>query len=189
MIDTIASAEEFRVQFCSRCGGATERKLPAGDNNPRDVCSECGYIHYRNPINVVGTIPVFEGKVLLCQRNIEPQKGLWTLPAGFMELGETLVEGAYRETIEEAGLDCTVGKLFSVVDVSRIAQVHFYYLAEMHSPQINCGHETMQAQLFDEKDVPWELLAFASVQKTLEKFFVARREGRENNKVFEFVIN
>jgi ADP-ribose pyrophosphatase YjhB (NUDIX family) len=160
------------IKHCKNCGTAVVRRLPDdGDTRMRAVCPACHTVHYENPLNVVGTIPVFEGKVLLCKRNIEPRKGFWTLPAGFMELRETLAEGAARETDEEAGADIEMHSLFSVLDVPRVGQVHFFFRATMRSLSLNPGHETMEARLFSENEVPWDDLAFRTVKETLRLYF------------------
>jgi ADP-ribose pyrophosphatase YjhB (NUDIX family) len=130
-----------------------------------------------NPLNVVGTIPLWGDKVLLCKRNIEPRKGKWTLPAGFMELGETTAEGAARETVEEAGAQFEMQPLFSLINVARVGQVHLFYRAILLSPEFDPGTETQEAVLFDEADIPWDEIAFRTVKETLEHFFADRRAG------------
>ena len=154
------------------------RRLPDdGDTKLRAVCPACHTVHYENPLNVVGTIPVLGDQVLLCKRNIEPRKGFWTLPAGFMELRETLAEGAARETDEEAGAQIDMQALFAVLDVPRVGQVHFFFRAQMHNDHLNPGHETMEARLFSEADIPWDDLAFKTVKETLRCFFADRAKG------------
>ena len=148
-----------------------------GDTRQRAVCPACQTIHYENPLNVVGTIPVLGEAVLLCKRNIEPRKGKWTLPAGFMELGETLAEGAARETTEEAGAQFEMQGLFSVLNVARVGQVHFFFRAQLTSDQFAPGHETMEARLFAEHEIPWDDLAFRTVKETLKAFFADRLKG------------
>ena len=148
-----------------------------GDTRQRAVCPQCQTIHYENPLNVVGTIPVLGEAVLLCKRNIEPRKGKWTLPAGFMELGETLAEGAARETTEEAGAQFEMQGLFSVLNVARVGQVHFFFRAQLTSDQFAPGHETMEARLFSEHEIPWDDLAFRTVKETLKAFFADRQSG------------
>lgn len=143
----------------------------------RAVCPACHTVHYENPLNVVGTIPVWHDKVLLCKRNIEPRKGFWTLPAGFMELRETLAEGAARETDEEAGAVIEMQPLFTIIDVPRVGQVHFFFRAHLQSPDFHPGHETQEARLFTEADIPWEDLAFRTVKETLQYFFADRNKG------------
>ena len=146
-----------------------------GDTRQRAVCPQCQTIHYENPLNVVGTIPVLGEAVLLCKRNIEPRKGKWTLPAGFMELGETLAEGAARETTAEAGAQFEMQGLFSVLNVARVGQVHFFFRAQLTSDQFAPGHETMEARLFEEHEIPWDELAFRTVKETLRAFFADRQ--------------
>ena len=167
-----------RIQHCRVCGQRTAYRVPDGDNRERAVCSACGEVHYENPLNVVGTLPVWGAQVLLCRRNIEPRFGMWTLPAGFMELGETAAQGALRETDEEAGAHIELQQLFTMLNVVRVGQVHLFYLARMLDTHLAPGPETIEARLFDEADVPWEELAFRTVRTTLEHFFADRRRGR-----------
>ena len=167
-----------RIQHCRVCGAATQYRIPPDDNRDRAVCGSCGEIHYENPINVVGTVPVWADQVLLCRRNIEPRHGMWTLPAGFMELGESTAEGALRETIEEAGANVQMQELFSVLNVVRVGQVHFFYRARMLDTTLNPGPESIEARLFREDQIPWEQLAFRTVRQTLELFFEDRRRGQ-----------
>jgi len=166
------------IRHCRACGAPTEYRTPADDNRERAVCTACDTVHYENPLNVVGTVPELDGRVLLCRRNIEPRKGFWTLPAGFMELGETTAQGALRETAEEAGADIALGPLFTVLNVPHVGQLHLYYLARMTSPRLDPGPETIEARLFDEAEVPWDELAFRTVRYTLERFFDDRRRGQ-----------
>jgi ADP-ribose pyrophosphatase YjhB (NUDIX family) len=166
------------IKFCRACGSAVLYRLPDdGDTKQRAVCTACNLVHYENPLNVVGTVPHFGERVLLCKRNIEPRKGKWTLPAGFMELGESTSEGAARETIEEAGAIFNMGELLTVMSVPRVGQVHLYYLAELTSDQFNPGFETQEARLFLESEIPWEELAFRTVQETLKHYFEDRQTG------------
>jgi ADP-ribose pyrophosphatase YjhB (NUDIX family) len=166
------------IKFCRACGSAVLYRLPDdGDTKQRAVCTACNLVHYENPLNVVGTVPHFGERVLLCKRNIEPRKGKWTLPAGFMELGESTSEGAARETIEEAGALFNMGELLTVMSVPRVGQVHLYYLAELTSDQFNPGFETQEARLFLESEIPWEELAFRTVQETLKHYFEDRQTG------------
>ena len=166
------------IKHCRNCGAAVVYRLPDdGDTRQRAVCPACNTIHYENPLNVVGTVPVWGDKLLLCKRNIEPRWGKWTLPAGFMELGETTAEGAARETDEEAGAKFEMLGLFSVMNVPRVGQVHMFYRARLLSDIFDPGHETIEAQLFDEADIPWGEIAFRTVKETLECFFADRRKG------------
>ena len=142
------------------------------------MCSLCKAIHYENPINVVGTVPVWEDKVLLCRRNIEPRFGFWTLPAGFLELGESTAQGAIRETIEEAGARIELQGLFTVLNVVKVGQVHLYYRARLLDAEFAPGPETIEARLFAENQIPWEELAFRTVRETLQRYFDGRRRGQ-----------
>jgi ADP-ribose pyrophosphatase YjhB (NUDIX family) len=141
------------------------------------VCPACDTIHYENPLNVVGTVPYFGEHVLLCKRNIEPRWGKWTLPAGFMELGETTAQGAARETHEEAGAQIEMEGLFTVISVPRVGQVHLFYRARLLSDVFDPGFETIEARLFREDEIPWEEIAFRTVRETLEHFFADRARG------------
>ena len=170
------------LNYCRVCGTAVVYRLPDdGDTKERAVCTACHVVHYENPINVVGTVPVWGddgAQVLLCKRNIEPCRGKWTLPAGFMELGETTAQGAARETDEEAGAQFEIQGLFSVMNVVRAGQVHLYYRARLLSADFNPGHETMEARLFTESEIPWDEVAFKTVRTTLERYFEDRRKGQ-----------
>jgi ADP-ribose pyrophosphatase YjhB (NUDIX family) len=166
------------IRHCKVCGGATVYAVPADDNRERATCTVCATVHYENPINVVGTVPVWGERVLLCRRNIEPRYGLWTLPAGFMEFGETTEQGAARETVEEAGAHFELQGLFSVLSVVRVGQVHLYFRARLLDTDFAPGPETIEARLFGEDEIPWDELAFRTVRDTLKYFFADRRTGR-----------
>jgi len=166
------------IKFCKTCGHAVAYRIPDdGDTKPRAVCPACHAIHYENPLNVVGTIPYLNDKVLLCKRNIEPRWGKWTLPAGFMELNETTAEGAARETVEEAGAQFDLQGLFSLVNVARVGQVHLFYMAALTSEIFAPGTETIEARLFMESEIPWDEIAFRTTKVTLERYFADRRSG------------
>ncbi|WP_405198041.1 NUDIX domain-containing protein [Brachymonas sp. G13] len=152
-------------------------RVPEGDGSERAVCPACGTIHYVNPLVVVGTIPVLGDKILLCKRNIEPRYGKWTLPAGFMELGETTAQGAARETREESGAAFDMGPLFAVMNVPQASQVHLFYLCTLQHDQFDPGIETQEARLFAEDEIPWEELSFLTVQHALQAFFADRVRG------------
>ena len=167
------------IKHCKNCGTAVVYRIPDdGDTKQRAVCPHCHTVHYENPLNVVGTVPHFGDRVLLCKRNIEPRFGKWTLPAGFMELDETLAQGAARETVEEAGAQFEMEGLFSILNVARVGQVHVFYLARLLSDQFDPGTETIEAQLFLEADIPWDEIAFRTVKETLEHYFADRRSGK-----------
>jgi len=170
-----------QIKHCRACGTPVEHRLPGdGDTKTRAICPSCATVHYENPLNVVGTVPCWGpdgGQVLLCKRNIEPRLGKWTLPAGFMELGESSAEGALRETVEEAGAQIELLGLFAVLNVVRVGQVHLYYRARLLSDIFDPGYETQEARLFSEADIPWHDLAFRTVQETLLLYFADRRTG------------
>ncbi|MBU3738683.1 MAG: NUDIX domain-containing protein [Rhodoferax sp.] len=141
------------------------------------MCPDCHTIHYENPLNVVGTVPYWGDRVLLCKRNIEPRWGKWTLPAGFMEQDETVAQGAARETVEEAGAEFELEGFFSLVNVAHVSQVHLFYRARLLSDRFNPGTETLEARLFSEDEIPWDEIAFRTVKETLLRYFSDRRTG------------
>ncbi len=164
-------------KFCTQCGTELSQIVPPEDNQLRDTCLACGAVHYRNPLIVVGTIPVYENKILLCKRAIEPRSNTWTFPSGFMELSESTVDGAKRETLEEAGAIVEVGDLFTVIDLPQTNQVHIYYLAKAADDHLDPGIESLEAAYFDIEDIPWDNLAFRSISTTLEHYVRALKTG------------
>ena len=168
------------IKHCKVCGGTAVYAVPADDNRERATCTVCSTIHYENPNNVVGTVPHWNDQVLRCRRNIEPRHGFWTLPAGFMEMGESTAEGAVRETIEEAGAHIELQELFTVLNVVRVGQLHLYYRARLLDTEFDPGPETIEARLFREDEVPWDELAFRTVRETLKRYFEDRRLGQFN---------
>ncbi|MEI8324555.1 MAG: NUDIX hydrolase [Betaproteobacteria bacterium] len=167
------------IKHCRNCGSAVLYRVPDdGDVKERAVCPLCTTIHYENPLNVVGTVPYLDECVLLCKRNIEPRRGKWTLPAGFMELNETLAQGAARETVEESGAQFEMEGLFTVLSVVRTGQVHVFYRARLLSDRFDPGYETVEARLFTEDSIPWDEIAFTTVRETLLRYFADRRLGR-----------
>lgn len=166
------------IKHCRNCGTSVVYRIPDdGDTKARAICTACTTVHYENPLNVVGTVPAWGDKVLLCKRNIEPRWGKWTLPAGFMELNETVAEGAARETVEESGAEFELEGLFSLVNVARVGQVHLFYRARLLSDRFNPGFETIEARLFAEDEIPWDEIAFRTVKETLTHYFADRRAG------------
>ena len=163
--------------YCRNCGQGVELCIPPGDSLPRQCCNHCGTIHYDNPKMVLGTLPVWEDKVLLCRRAIEPRYGLWTLPAGFMENNETTAQGAQRETDEEAGAQIELLDLYTLISVPHISQIHGFYRARLLSTALNPGEETLEARLFSEAEIPWDELAFRTVKQTLQHYFADRKTG------------
>jgi ADP-ribose pyrophosphatase YjhB (NUDIX family) len=164
------------MNYCSHCGQTVSWKLPDGDTHERWICDSCGRIHYQNPLPVVGCVPERDGKILLCKRAIEPRYGFWTVPAGFMELGESTAQGARRETLEEACAEVEIGHLFAVVDVIDAGQVHFFYTAKLIG-DFSPGAESLDVRLFSEEEVPWDDIAFHSGSYALKKYF----EDQGNN--------
>ena len=160
------------MKYCSQCGHQVSFKVPSGDNRTRAVCDNCHTIHYVNPKIVAGTIPLYEGKVLLCKRAIEPRKGFWTLPAGFMEMEETASEAAIRETLEEAEANVVLERLYSMISVPHIGQVHLFFLAKLENGEFGAGEESLESRLFDEQEIPWRDIAFKTVYKTLKLFLI-----------------
>ncbi len=165
------------MKYCSNCSTPITVKVPDGDNRERHCCVSCGAIHYQNPKLVLGTLPVWGEQVLLCRRAIEPRYGFWTLPAGFMENGETTEEGASRETAEEAGARIQLGALYSVIDVPHVDQVHMFFHARLIDLEFDPGPESLEVRLFDETEIPWEQIAFRTVEQTLRWYFEDRRTG------------
>jgi ADP-ribose pyrophosphatase YjhB (NUDIX family) len=166
------------MNYCNHCGAPVSLRIPEGDSVPRHVCQRCETIHYLNPKLVVGCIPEWEDRILLCRRAIEPRYGRWTLPAGFMENGETTAQGAVRETLEEAFARVEIGELFSLVNVPHINQVHLFYRGRMLDAQFAAGIESLDTALFAEDDIPWDDLAFRSVTLCLKAYFADRKAGR-----------
>ena len=165
------------MNFCSNCGERVALRVPAGDNLPRHVCGACGAIHYQNPKIVVGCLPVWEDRILICRRAIEPRHGLWTLPAGFMENGESAAEGAAREAMEEANARVEVTDLYTVYSIPRISQVYMMFRARLLDPAVSPGPESLEVKLVTESEIPWDRLAFSMVKRTLRHFIEDRPSG------------
>lgn len=165
------------MRFCSECGCTVALLVPEGDNRLRAVCAACQTIHYENPKMVVGTLPEWEGKVLLCRRAIAPQYGKWTLPAGFMENNETTLQGALRETIEEAGARVEILQMFTLCNLPHISQVYLMFRARLLHLDFAPGPESLEVKLFSEAEIPWEKIAFLAVEHTLRQYFEDRHRG------------
>ena len=166
------------MRFCSHCGSdRLEVRIPDGDTLPRFVCAACGTIHYQNPKVVVGCLPVWEAQVLLCKRAIEPRHGLWTLPAGFLENGESLPAGALRETLEEAHARVEIDALYTVISLPQINQIYMMFRARLLDLDFGPGPESLEVRLYDEADIPWESLAFRTIGRTLRNWFLDRKDG------------
>ena len=165
------------MKFCCYCASPVVSRVPPGDSLPRWICDECGEIHYQNPKLVLGTIPEYQGRILLCRRAIEPRYGYWTLPAGFMENGETTGQAAARETLEEAGARVDLGAPFSMISVPRVNQVHLFYRARLLDLDFKLGEETLEVAMFDEAGLPWNDIAFRTVGRTLKLWLSDRKAG------------
>ncbi|BAN50372.1 NUDIX hydrolase [Metapseudomonas resinovorans] len=166
------------MKFCSQCGSPVVQRIPEGDNRLRHVCDSCHAIHYQNPRIVAGCLPVWGEQVLLCRRAIEPRRGYWTLPAGFMENGETMAQAAARETLEEACARVRDLSLYTLFDLPHISQVYTFFRAELVDLDFAAGDESLEVRLFHEREIPWSELAFPTVGRTLECYF-ADRAGQD----------
>jgi ADP-ribose pyrophosphatase YjhB (NUDIX family) len=165
------------MNFCPNCGARVSRRIPPGDNLPRHVCDTCDTIFYENPKMIVGCVAEWEGKVLLCRRAIEPRHGLWTVPAGFLENGETTAAGAQRETLEEANARVEVDAFYALYNLPHINQIYMLFRGRLLDEDFGPGAETLETRLCDESEVPWSELAFATVRNTLIHYFNDRRKG------------
>ncbi len=164
------------IKFCSACGAdRIEFRVPDGDNLPRFVCGACGTIHYQNPKVVVGCLPESGDRVLLCRRAIEPRHGLWTLPAGFLENGETVTAGAVRETLEEANARVDIGDLYTMISLPHISQIYMMFRARLLDLDFGPGPESLEVRLFREEEIPWEEIAFRTIGRTLRNYFLDRK--------------
>lgn len=168
------------MNFCPKCGSVVEQAIPEGDNRLRDICTSpsCGKIHYQNPRVITGCIVESDDKVLFCRRAIQPRYGLWTLPAGFLENAETISEGAARETMEEANAEVEVTDLFSVFTLAHINQVYMLFRAKLKSPHFGPGMESLEVELLEESQIPWDELAFAAITETMRLYFADREAGK-----------
>ncbi len=164
-------------KFCGQCGAPVQQRIPSGEDRTREVCPVCNFVHYRNPIPVVGCVPEHEGRILLCRRAIDPRLGYWTVPAGFMELNETLAEGAIRETREEACAEVRLGELFSIVDLPGAGQVHFFFRGELLDGKYAPGLESLEVELFEPRDIPFEDIAFRSGVIALRRYLDSESNG------------
>jgi ADP-ribose pyrophosphatase YjhB (NUDIX family) len=165
------------MNFCSHCGAPVALRVPEGDTLARYVCGACHAVHYQNPRMVVGCIPEWEEKILLCRRAIEPRRGLWTVPAGFMENGETTGEGAVRETLEEANARVAIEALYALYNIPHISQVYILFRARLLDLDFSAGAETLEVRLFAEHEIPWDDIAFATVRNTLTHYYGDRKSG------------
>lgn len=175
------------MKFCHQCAGSLVLRIPQGDDKPRHCCSKCDAIFYLNPKNVVGTLSFFEDKVLLCKRAIQPRIGKWTLPAGYMENGESSLDGAIRETQEEAGASVIVesDSLYTLFNLPKINQVYIFFRTELANLNFSAGIESQEVALFSEAEVPWAEIAFPVVKSTLEHYFDDLRSNQFPVRMFD----
>ena len=176
------------MKYCSECGAEVTLEIPSGDNRPRYICSQCETIHYSNPKIVAGCIPVWQDKILLCKRAIEPRHGLWTLPAGFMENDESTIEAAMRETMEEAGARVEVRDLYTMISLVHINQVYMMFLADMTDTDFAPGEESLETELFAEEEIPWDEIAFPVIEETMRLFFADRASGKFKRRIGEMTV-
>jgi len=165
------------MKFCPACGATVEWRIPDDDNRPRHICTECDTIHYQNPKMVIAALAEWEDKILLCRRAIEPRYGLWTLPGGFMENGESTHQTAIRETLEEANARITIGDLYSMYSLPYINQVHLLFRATLLDLDFGPGLESLEVKLFHEAQIPWDEIAFRPIHISLEHYFAERHSG------------
>jgi len=166
------------MKFCSNCANPVSQQIPKGDNRLRYICTHCSTIHYQNPLVIVGILPEYNDKILLCKRAIEPQLGRWTLPAGFLENDESTLEGALRECFEEAKAKVIDATLYALYDIPYINQVYVFYRAQLATNDFGPSPESSEVALFNEEDIPWNQLAFPVVGAVLKRFLVDRRKNR-----------
>lgn len=166
------------MKYCSNCSATVELLIPEGDSLPRYVCTTCNIIHYQNPKMVVGCIPEWEDKILLCRRAIEPRLGWWTLPAGFMENNETLEQAAARETLEEATARVEIGDLYAVYSLPHISQVYVLFRARLLDLDFKPGVESLEVKLLAENEIPWNEMAFRVIHDPLKRYFKERKLGK-----------
>ena len=168
------------MNYCPNCSAKVSLKIPEGDNRERYVCESCNTIHYSNPNVVVGTLPAFEDKILLCKRAIEPRVGLWTVPAGFLENGESLLQGAWRETKEETQAEVDMKEILTIFNIPQINQIYVIYRADIEDNSFGPTSESLDVQLFSYDEVPWEELAFPFVPKTINHYYECLKTKKFN---------
>lgn len=168
----------IEMNFCSNCGSDDIRvEVPEGDNRPRSVCGNCNTIHYLNPKIIVGCLPVWEGKVLLCKRSIEPRKGYWNVPAGFMEMGESVEAGACREVWEEAEAKVENLHMHTIFTFTQFNHVYLQFVGDLVDGKFGVGEESLDSRLFSREEIPWEEIAFPSSKFALDKLFEDWEKG------------
>ena len=173
------------MKFCSNCASEVNLSIPVGDTLPRHVCENCGAIHYQNPKIVAGCIPMWEDRILLCKRAIEPRYGKWTLPAGFMENGETVAQAAVRETTEEARAQVIDLELYGLFNIPHVNQVYIMFRGNLVAPLFAAGYESLEVRLVTDNEIPWDELAFPVIHRTLDLFVNDRRTGSFGNHMYD----
>jgi len=171
------------MKYCSSCGSKVELKVPQDDHFPRYCCTNCDAIHYQNPNIVTGTIPIMKDRILLCKRAIHPRPGMWTLPAGFLENGETIGQGAFRETLEETNTEVKMGNLYTIFNIPQISQIYMLFFAEVLREDFGETPESLEVKLFKEEEIPWQELAFPFVPIVLKNYFADRKVNKFDLKV------
>lgn len=171
------------IKFCTQCGHAMTRQIPQDDDHVRAVCESCGHVHYENPKMVVGTIPVFQDRILMCKRNIEPRKGCWTLPAGYLENEESVQQGAVRETLEETRVKVRILAPYRMFNILFVDQIYLMFIAELLSQDFGPTTESTDVRLFSKSDIPWDEIAFDVIRETLDDYF--RDRGNAGNHAFK----
>lgn len=166
--------KRMEIRYCSVCGAGMTTRIPADDDHIRPVCDTCDHVHYENPKMVVGCIPVQGNRILLCKRNIEPQKGKWTLPAGYLENGETVQEGAVRETLEETRSHVSIIAPYRMFNLVFVHQIYLMFRARLLDNHFGPTKESTNVRLFSESEIPWENIAFEAIRQTLVDFFSDR---------------
>ena len=177
------------MKYCSNCGQQLTYRMQPGDDRSRHYCEACGTVHYQNPIMVVGCIPEWDKKILLCRRAIEPRYGKWTLPAGYLENGETVAEGAARETYEEARAKVEMLAPYALYNICYVNQIYFMFRARLVNQRFRQGSESLEVRLFAEDEIPWEDIAFRVIQETLIQYFKDRPGGQFSFYMGEILSN
>jgi ADP-ribose pyrophosphatase YjhB (NUDIX family) len=179
------------TKFCTQCGHPITRQIPQNDDHVRAVCSSCGHVHYENPKMVVGTIPVFQDRILMCKRNIDPRKGCWTLPAGYLENEESVQQGAVRETLEETRAQVQILSPYRMFNILFVDQIYMMFIAELLSQDFGPTTESTDVRLFSQSNIPWDEIAFDVIRQTLEDYFTDRKNAGDhefNPEAFMFKI-
>jgi ADP-ribose pyrophosphatase YjhB (NUDIX family) len=165
------------MKFCPECSQPVRHGIPSGDDRLRHICDACGMVHYQNPKVIAGCIPVYGERILLCRRAIEPRLGYWTLPAGFMELGETLAEAACREAREEANVVVELDSIYTLFSLPHISQIYAFFRGRMPEEKFSAGEESLEVRMFEESEIPWDQLAFQTVRRSLSLYLEDRKAG------------